>query len=428
MTGALSHRHRKWLGWFRVLARFASAQLVIQLLGFLSGILIVQHLSKPDYAWFTIANALVGTMAMLADSGVSGALSAVGGSVWRETEKFSSLIITALGFRRRLAVVSAILLTPPFVWMLVKNQAPAAIIAIVVPVALLGFFLQITSNVMGVGIWFRQELRKMQLLGLAPALLRVALLSLACLLFIDARVAIVIGTLAPGLQVLLLRRWERHTIDWNAPVSADYRSRILTVVKKQAPLTIFHCVQGQIIIWLISIFGGEERVAEIGALGRFAILFTLISSVMNGIVVPRFARCQEPGILRRRYWQVAFAFAILSGSLVAFSAAFPRLLLWVLGSQYSNLEHEVWLMMLSAASSGMFVCLVSMTYAKGWILPAAISIPMEIITQIILILTFDISTVRGVLFIGCFSSLPLIVLNIIVAHSKMRSPPAPEAT
>ena len=45
-----SHRHRKWLRWFSLIARFASAQLVIQVLGFLSGILIVRYLSKPDYA------------------------------------------------------------------------------------------------------------------------------------------------------------------------------------------------------------------------------------------------------------------------------------------------------------------------------------------------------------------------------------------
>lgn len=34
MTGTLSHRHRKWLGWLNLLARFASVQLESHLVGF----------------------------------------------------------------------------------------------------------------------------------------------------------------------------------------------------------------------------------------------------------------------------------------------------------------------------------------------------------------------------------------------------------
>ncbi len=426
MTSPLSHQHQKWLRWFRLLAGFASAQLVIQLLGFLSGILIVRYLSKPDYAWFTIANTLVATMGMLADSGISGALSAVGGTVWQDDARFGSLIRTALTLRRRLALAAVLVVAPVFVWMLVKNHAPAATIAVVVPAALLSLSLQLTAGVLGVVLSLRQEIRRMQFLGLAAALLRLTLLAPACLVFIDVRVAVIIGTVGMALQVWLLRRWVSTSVSWHAPESADYREQILSIVKRQAPLTIFYCLQSQIIIWLISIFGNAQRVAEIGALGRFAMIFTLISSVMNGIVVPRFARCQDRSILQRRYWQVAAGFTFLAGSLVTLSAIFPRPLLWVLGAQYANLENEVWLMMLSAASSGLFVALVSLTYSKGWIIPAAISIPMEIVTQLILILAFDISTVRGVLLIGCLGSLPLIVLNIIIAHLEMRklSPPA----
>ena len=424
-TDPLAHRHGQWLRWLRLLAGFTSAQLVIQLLGFLSGILIVRYLSKPDYAWFTIANTLVATMGMLADSGISGALSAVGGTVWQDDARFGSLIRTALTLRRRLAFVAVLVVTPVFVWMLVKNHAPAATIAVVVPAALLALTLQLTAGVLGVVISLRQEIRRMQFMGLAAALLRLSLLAPACLIFLDVRVAVIIGTVGMALQVWLLRRWVSKSVAWHAPESADYRAQILTIVKRQAPLTIFYCLQSQIIIWLISIFGNAQRVAEIGALGRFAMIFTLVSSVMNGIVVPRYARCHDRRVLKQRYWQVAAGFTLLAASLVALSAAFPRPLLWVIGSQYANLENEVWLMMLSAASSGLFVALFSLTYSKGWIVPAAISIPLEIVTQLILILTFDISTVRGVLLVGCFGSVPLIVLNIIIAHLEMRkvSPP-----
>ncbi len=427
MSDALSHRHQKWLGWFSLLAGFASAQLVIQVLGFLTGILVVRYLSKPDYAWYIIANTLVATMSMLADSGVSAALSFIGGRLWQDNVRFGSLIRTALVLRRTFAWGSIAMVTPFFVWMLMKNQAPAGVIAVLLPAALAGFLLQLTASVLGVVISLRQEIGRMQGIALAVAFLRIALIGIAALVFMDARIAVIGGTLATGLQMWLVRKWTRAAVDRTAPVSTEYRAEILSVVRRMAPLTIFYCLQSQVGVWLISFFGNAQRVADIGALGRFAAVFTLISSVTNGIVVPRFARCQDPTTLRRRYWQVASAFGLAFGGMVALSAAFPQPLLWVLGPQYANLRHEVWLMMMNAAMTAFLGTLYALNFNKAWIAPAIVSIPLDIATQIVLISIFDISTVRGVLTIGCFSPLPPILLTIVIARqhwNKREVPPS----
>ncbi len=434
MTGQHSQRRNKLLGWFRLLAGFGAVQIVIQAVGFLSGILIVRNLSKPDYAWFTIANSLAATMGMLADSGVSGALSSIGGRVWQDNVRFGSLIRTALQLRRTLAWGSITVVTPVFIWMLMRNQAPAGVIVVLLPAALSGFLLQLTASVLGVVISLRQEIRQMQGIGLAAALLRIVLIGIAVLVFIDARVAVIIGTLATGLQLYLVRKWTRAAVDCTAPPTSEYRVEILSVVKRQAPLTIFYCLQAQIGVWLISLFGSSQRVAEIGALGRFAVIFALIASVTNGIVLPRFARCQDRGILRRRYWQTIGGCTCIFGLLVAASAFFPRPLLWILGSQYANLEHEVWLMMLNAAMGAMFMTMYGLTFSKAWIPSALVTIPMEILTQAILIFTLDISTVRGVLVLGCLSCVPPILLNIYIARRELgkteaahaENPPSPQ--
>lgn len=423
MAAGLSPQHRKWLQWFHILAGFASVQMVIQVLGFLSGILIVRHLSKPDYAWFTIANALIATLGMIADSGVSAGLSSIGGTIWQDGARFGSLIRTALALRRKFALVTVILVTPIFTWLLVKNQAPAVTVAIVVAAALVGFSLQLTGGILGMVMSLRQEIRRLQLLGLGAALARLVLVASACIVLIDLRVVVIIGVIGPGFQLWFLRRWVREAVNLNAPETPEYRDRLLTVVKKQLPLTLFYCLQGQVIVWLISIFGSKERIAEIGALGRFAMIFTVVSSVMNGVVVPRFARCQDLSLLRRRYWQIVAGFAAVAGALVILSAAFPRPLLWVLGGQYANLESEVWLMMLSAALAALFATQFALTYSKAWIAPAIISIPMEIVTQAVLIFLLDMTTVRGVLLLGCCSFIPPIFLNMIIAHLNLRKAP-----
>ena len=107
------------MGWFRLLAGFGSVQMVIQVLGFLSGILIVRHLSKPDYAWFTIANALASTLGLIADSGISAALSSIGGTIWQDNTRFGSLIRTGLTLRRKFAIAT---MTPLPCWIIAGTK------------------------------------------------------------------------------------------------------------------------------------------------------------------------------------------------------------------------------------------------------------------------------------------------------------------
>ena len=423
MITGQSDRHRKWFRWFHLLARFASVQLIIQILGFLSGILIVRHLSKSDYAWFTIANALASTLGLIADSGISAALSSIGGTIWQDNARFGSLVRTGLTLRRKFAIATVIVVTPVFIWLLGKNQAPAGIIVVVVLAALAGFSFQLTAGILGIVLSLRQEIGRIQRLGLGAALVRLALVAGACVVFIDVRVAMIIGVTGPGLHEWFLRRWVRSSIEWDAPERADYRSRVLDIVKRQAPLSIFFCLQGQIVVWLISIFGGKDQVAEVGALGRLAMIFSVLASVMHGVVIPRFARCQDRGTIRRRYWQVVVGFGLMGGAVVVFSAIFPRPFLWVLGGRYANLEDDVWLMMLSAALGALFTIQHALSYSKAWIAPAMISIPMELLTLVSLTMMLDISTVRGVLWLGCGSFIPQIVLKIVIAHFELKKHP-----
>jgi flagellar biosynthesis regulator FlbT len=98
--------------WIKVLSRFISIQIVVQALSFASGMLLIRSLSKEEYAYFTIANSMQATMNMLADSGISSALSAIGGRVWQDPYRFGQLINTAMQWRRYLAMISVALVSP----------------------------------------------------------------------------------------------------------------------------------------------------------------------------------------------------------------------------------------------------------------------------------------------------------------------------
>jgi hypothetical protein len=58
---------------------FASAQLVVQVLGFASGIALVQFMEPTQYGHYTLAVSMVGLASVLLDLGLSTAVLAQGG-------------------------------------------------------------------------------------------------------------------------------------------------------------------------------------------------------------------------------------------------------------------------------------------------------------------------------------------------------------
>jgi len=403
-------------------AGYSFVQVMVQGLGFLAGIMVVRALPKEDYAWFMIVNTIGPVMNMLSDNGVTNSLSAIGGRFWQDDVRMGSLVRTAMILRRRLVVISVLAITPVLIWILWRNQASPAAIAWLVPITLVGVFFQLNTGVLSVVISLRQQVGRMQWLAFSGVLPRLALIALlAALGLLNAPLTVAAGTVALAGQFWLLKRWVKPQIVSNAPPDREFRRDILSIVKRQAPLTIYFCLQGQIGIWLISIFGNVQHVAEVGALGRIGMIFLILISTTSALVVPRFARCQDPTRLRSRYFQILLGFSgiVLLGTL--FSWWLPGPLLWLLGPKYDQLGGLVWLAVLATGTGSLAGLLYSLNVNKGWIPPAAIVVPVDIINQVVLCFCFDLSTVRGILLIGVLAPVIPTLINFLVGMKGLNS-------
>ena len=96
----------------RVVGSFAFAQGAVQMIGFLSGILLVRTLDQREYAYFTIANTMQGTINVLADIGISIGLVSIGGRVWKDRRCIGELVSTALRVGRKLATWAVLAVRP----------------------------------------------------------------------------------------------------------------------------------------------------------------------------------------------------------------------------------------------------------------------------------------------------------------------------
>ena len=56
-------------------------------IGMLSGIIVIRLLTTEEYAFYTLANTMLGVMTVLTDSGIGAGVTAEGGKVWKSPEK-----------------------------------------------------------------------------------------------------------------------------------------------------------------------------------------------------------------------------------------------------------------------------------------------------------------------------------------------------
>ena len=404
------------LRWGKTLSKFVVVQVVVQAVGVASGILLVRTLSRTEYAFFTLAFAMQSTMSILADSGVGIGLASIGGRVWQDPRRFGQLVATALGLRRRLAAIAVLAVAPLLVWLLWTNGASTSYALLLTLLVLVGLSFQLTTVVLMVVPRLRSQLGRVQAIDLVGALARLALVAAAYFIFLNAAVATAATAASVLAQYLLLKRWTPDSIDAAAQPSALDRAEMRSIIKSQVPNSVFYCLQGQVTVWLVALFGSTQSIAEVGALGRLGVVFAVVGAVMTSIVLPGFARCQSPDVLRRRYLQIMGASVFIALSVVALARLFPDQLLWVLGAKYSHLRDALLLTMTLTAFGGVITMMWALNSTKAWIRHSWLNIPAVLVTQALLLSFLNISTLEGVLWFGILSLVPTLLLNAMLSY------------
>ena len=406
----------------RVVGNFAFVQAAVQVVGFLSGILLIRSLDQREYAYFTIANTMQGTLNVLADIGISIGLVSIGGRVWHDRHRFGQLVNTALGLRRKLGAVAIIIVTPILYFMLVKNGASVGYTAILIVAVLGGLAVQLSIGVLSVVPRLRSDVGRIQTIDMTGAVARFLALVALMYLFLNGAVALAIGSATLLLQYWMLRKYVAGVIDLKAPENAEDREAMRGFIRSQAANAVFFCLQGQITVFLISFFGRQiSSIAEVGALGRLAMIFAVLSNLLANVFAPAFARCQTLRKLRWQYAAIVGCVACFSLVIIGIAAFFPREFLFVLGNKYAHLERELLLMVGGAVITALAGTLWSLNAAKAWIAGSWLYIPLTLATQVALIPSTDFSSVTGVLMFNLVSAIPSLLLNLILSYRGFRS-------
>jgi hypothetical protein len=381
----LSTRNAKLFEWGKLIARVGSIQLLIQAISLVSGILIIRLLPTKEYALYTIANTMLGTMIILADGGISAGVMSQGGKVWQDRNKLGEVLATGLNLRK-------------------NHHGASWLIATLIVIAVIpSFTTSLSTTILEIAPKLHQDLSPLQKNQTFSNIAKLILTSTMLFFFPLSFTIILVSSFPQIWYNRKLQNISTRYVNLNQKPNIDVHRIIISFVKRILPGSIYYCLSGQITIWLISLFGSTNAVAQIGALSRLAMILSVMSVLFSTIILPRFARLpNDSSILLKKYIQIQFSLHIVSIIIIICVWVFPSEALWILGNKYSNLTHEVTLSVINSclgliAGSSFNIC-----NSRGWAINPLISIPITITAIIIGIALFDISSLRGILILNIF--------------------------
>lgn len=411
----------KLMAWGKLASITGSAQLVVQAVSFACGILVIRLLPTQEYALYTLANTMLGTMVILADGGITNGVMSQGARVWQDRTQMGAVLATGLDLRRKFAVGSLLIATPALIYLLRHHDASWTMSFLLVAALIPAFLTSLSGNLLEVAPRLHQDIVPLQKIQVGGNIGRLAMLCVTLFAFPWAFVAILAAGLPQIWANQRLRKLSSVHADWQQAPDPVVRREILSIVKRLLPDAIYYCLSGQITIWLISLAGSTAAVAQIGALGRLAMAISVFGVLFSTLVTPRFARLPSNSpVLLKRYFQLQAGLVIFSLGIVGGSWLFANQLLWVLGKNYAALKTELVLNMGASTLSLMQGASFALCTFRGWAINPLIFIPVSILSVATGVFLLDVSTLKGIITLNILVLSVQLVMMVTYSILKMR--------
>jgi hypothetical protein len=413
---SLRHKIQRWLV---QASGVLLTQAGVQIIGAVTGLMLVRWMPKDEYAWLTICGSLLATIGLLADGGIGTAITAMSGRVVGDKTALAQVADACLTVRNRLALLSLVLTLPPFFILFIRAEMSAEMSAFVVGSAVLTLWPSTNSKFLPVTLRIAGHLKSTQVMELCGALLRCGLTVIVLMAgwrqFYPAFLATVASI---GLHAWLARRGVMSVLGM-ASGTETQKAEVWSFVRALYPNFVFSCVQGQIATWIISFTSGVTEIADIGALSRLTIFFSIFGAMFHYMVLPNVASTKCPVLVRTKF--IFSIFATLGAVVLVLVASWlmPGPFLWILGGSYSHLGLELPLAFAAQGLGVMNSVIWTFMQVRGWVRLSWLNIPLTISGYVLGVLVADLSSVAGVLIMSGVALLPPFVWGLGYAWTSL---------
>ena len=403
-------RLRRWAG---RLTAFFVGQGLVQVLNLATGFLLVRWLTVNDYAVYSLVTGFQGSVGVLVELGLGSSLVALlAGRT--DPHVVGGYIRSTRHYRNRFFLILLPVILVVFPVLTFRQGWGMPLTAGLLGAILMSLYFQSWASYYAVPLLIHQDLA---LYYRTPSLLSAARLAISFVLYLvtllTALASVWLSALSTVAQGWFYRRHAAPHIAEPRESDPAKNREVLRYIRPLMPSTIFFALQGQISIYLISWFGKENNIAEVGALGRIAQLFVMLGAFNGVIIAPAIARISRL-LLLRRYCQVLAGALLISAVMIGAALIFPGAFLWLLGHKYEHLRGELAWMMASSCIGYVTGVMFTMHSARKWIFTWGVwtYIGSVVLTQIAGLAFMNLNTTRNVILFSVFSSLATLLVQV----------------
>ncbi len=389
----------------RRLAELLPSQGITTAANLFYGFLCVRMLSVPDYAKYTVVFGFLGSLSILSDISLSSSLVPLIGDRIEDRQWIADHVASLRQLSYRAYTVIGPVAVVLFVWVVRHQPWDWEIVLCMIAILLAAAWFARVSGAYGAVLIVRRERKSWYLAQKISSLGTLAVL-IAFWFFhwISAFSAILInlaGIIFVG-EFYYFRA--RRLLGVHGHGSKEIRRSMFHLAVPNMPGSIFYALQGQISVFLITIFGQSRGVASVGALGRLAQIYVIFMQMNPILIEPYFAKIKRAQ-LKSSYFVLVAGVGVMCSCVTAAAYLFPGAFLWVLGPKYANLDLELLLIIAASSinyfSGVLYVVNSSRRFVYWW--SAALTIVLTLTVQAIYISTVDLGTMKAVLTLGLIS-------------------------
>lgn len=396
-------------------SQFITGQLLLQFFNLLNGFFLLRWLSINEQAKFSVAFSIQSLILSLSDLGFTGSIVALVGQRVNDKKIVGGYINAARKLRNYLFFFSCgvTLFIVPFI---IKEQSWGYIeMLIILTPVLLAVFWQADCSLYDSTLVMNHRMKD---LYKPQVLLSVTKFLLNYVLYFFGVIGAFTTLLLNAFTLLINGRTFKKAAKPYTDLSNNDTKNVKEMVAYMKPLLpslVFNAFFGQLQIFLISFFGTSSNIAEVAALGRLSQIFIFLSSLNGVIVTPLIAKKSSQNLTNAFFKVISFSILVIT-IILLITYFFPELFLFLLGSKYYHLKQELSIIMLNSCFAYLANTLWCMSSARKWLFwwGTFSYIGSIIVTQIIGIAIFNLSTTSGVLKLSLLSTVGILLVHILI--------------
>lgn len=414
MNLLVNTRYKRWAALISV---FLAGQGSVQILNLISGFLLLRWLSVEAYAQYSVAFGFQSTIGILVELGFAGSIVALVGDRGSDKQIVGTYVRSAKHFRHRLFAVIIPIATITFPLVISKHNWDWKIQLLLFGSIISSVFFQGWVSYYSAPLLINQRLKQFYQSQLVSAISRIVLcftLYLGSLL--TSWTTTWVNSALVAVNGLLYGKAAKPLITEPSSSDPKYNREMVRYLSPLIPGIIFAAFQGQISLFIITLFGQTKNIAEVAALGRLGQLFFILAAFNSVVIEPYFAKLPRQYLVQR-YLQAVAAATVIAVCVWAIAFLFPDPLLWILGNKYQNLRVEIGWIVASACIGYVDGVIWTINSSRKWLYwwgTVAYVIGL-LITQIICVLVMDLSTTLNVIYFSLITTLVVMVVHIATA-------------